>query len=252
MIFESSIPHKLAVKYSLEALAPKQGDEILDIGCGIGNLCRILSEKGSNVFGIDIDQDALREAKKVKGTFSKSSITNLRFKANFFDKINATCILEHIPPSEIDKSLEEIHRVSKNNATVIITVPCTRGIFNGTKFNRLGHDNKERGEYHYVDGFSPAELKELLINKRIHVENIKYTQFLLSEIIVELAKIYLFIVKKKKYQSQADVLDSERTGVFKAYKLFFYPLYAIAILEDILLAPLFGGHIMVIKGRIQK
>lgn len=48
----------------LELLAPKQGERILDIGCGTGHLTAEIAAKGAEVVGIDSSAEMIGEARK--------------------------------------------------------------------------------------------------------------------------------------------------------------------------------------------
>lgn len=51
-------------KATLELLAPKPGERILDLGCGTGHLTARIAEAGAQVVGIDSSAEMIREAKK--------------------------------------------------------------------------------------------------------------------------------------------------------------------------------------------
>jgi trans-aconitate methyltransferase len=47
----------------LQWLAPKPSEDILDVGCGTGQLAAQISKSGTNVFGIDASRDMITSAK---------------------------------------------------------------------------------------------------------------------------------------------------------------------------------------------
>lgn len=49
----------------LELLAPLQGEQILDLGCGTGHLTAKISEAGAIVQGIDLSENMIKEAKSL-------------------------------------------------------------------------------------------------------------------------------------------------------------------------------------------
>ncbi|MFA4826910.1 MAG: methyltransferase domain-containing protein [Candidatus Shapirobacteria bacterium] len=102
------------------------GDEkILEIGCGRGfyvnNLAKFYSE--AKIWGIDLNENYLKIADKKNNNLKllKADATKLPFENNFFDRIIASEILEHIPNDQ--KALEEMYRVLKPGGTAVITVP---------------------------------------------------------------------------------------------------------------------------------
>lgn len=104
------------------------GDErVLDLGCGRGFYLKVLSSYWSDLklYGVDLNQDYLKTAKEIlKGRrvqLIKADATKLPFSDNFFDRIIASEILEHIKDDQ--KALSEIYRVLKPNGIVMMTVP---------------------------------------------------------------------------------------------------------------------------------
>lgn len=110
------------------------GCRILDIGCGTGrHLSEALQFENTHVFGADIRQNDLAEAKKriayleelglCKGTYQllSADIIRLPFKDNFFDLVICSEVLEHIPDHH--KALAELIRVLKPGKTMVISVP---------------------------------------------------------------------------------------------------------------------------------
>lgn len=47
----------------VEVLAPKQGENILDIGCGTGDIAKTISDHGANVQGIDASENMVAQAR---------------------------------------------------------------------------------------------------------------------------------------------------------------------------------------------
>ena len=62
----------------IDNLSPQSSDSVLDMGCGTGRLCMVLSERlsdGGKVLGIDPDAERISVANKGR----KDSMTNLQF-----------------------------------------------------------------------------------------------------------------------------------------------------------------------------
>ncbi|XP_011408779.1 PREDICTED: uncharacterized protein LOC105315737 [Amphimedon queenslandica] len=62
----------------IDNLSPQSSDSVLDMGCGTGRLCMVLSERlsdGGKVLGIDPDAERISVANKGR----KDTMTNLRF-----------------------------------------------------------------------------------------------------------------------------------------------------------------------------
>ncbi len=88
---------------------------ILEVGCNVGlNLSRLVSEESLEVWGIDVNDYALLEAKKrlPHARFALASASQLPFPDGAFD-LTFTCgVLIHIPPHLLEKTMGEVHRTS--------------------------------------------------------------------------------------------------------------------------------------------
>ena len=92
------------------------GDNVLDIGCGRGDLMIALAHEGANVTGIDYSKDALEIAKKAidkqptelkeKIRTKHSNAACLDFPDKTFDFIFMTDLVEHLYPKELKKCFE--------------------------------------------------------------------------------------------------------------------------------------------------
>jgi len=98
----------------------KQGDSILDCGCGVGSITLDLAElvAPGKVIGIDMDEGQLEIARvntQERGltnvTFEQESVYELRFDSGTFDAVLAHTLLQHL--GDPLKALKEIRRVLK-------------------------------------------------------------------------------------------------------------------------------------------
>ena len=109
--------------------------KILDIGFGYGILLLMLKDKGSELYGINIDKNQLDITKEI---LEKEGIDNLYlsladitqktyFNKDFFDVIFANSVLEHI--KDIDSANLEIKRILNDNGLYIISIPTENLIY---------------------------------------------------------------------------------------------------------------------------
>ena len=103
--------------------------EFLDVGCGAGYAMRKAQELGCNAYGIDPDPGAHGVGRTGSNysvddvVIKKAFAENIPFEDEKFDTVYSSHVLEHVVDE--DKSLQEMHRVLKNNGVLIIGMPTS-------------------------------------------------------------------------------------------------------------------------------
>ena len=121
--YDRSVKKKFGLEfYSLTAklCGLKEGDKVLDAGCGTGILDLMLKKQvGNNGFvaGIDMSSGMLKQA-KIKSDkenlhidFRVASIKKIPFSGNFFNVVTSTWVIHQLSLSLKKKALKEIFRV---------------------------------------------------------------------------------------------------------------------------------------------
>jgi len=126
------------IKAALTQLTLKKQNLILDAGCGTGLLFPHLAEKVKLVAGIDISRQILKQAKKrikaqTNAAIVRADTDSTPFKNNVFDIAFAITLLQNTPKPR--QTLNEIKRVTKQNATIIAT--GLKKTFSQQEFTRL-------------------------------------------------------------------------------------------------------------------
>lgn len=99
-------------------------EQILDLGCGIGQLAKLLIKNGKNYrFGIDFSEEAILQAKKNniknKSAFILADLTqiNLDGSKNVYNTVIICEVLEHI-----ENDLDILNKIHKDKR-IIFSVP---------------------------------------------------------------------------------------------------------------------------------
>lgn len=164
-----------------------KGSRLLDIGCGFGNVSKDLIKKGIEVYGLEINKEAIRALKK-KGfkVVSHDISEKLPFSGNYFDGILLLDILEHVfDPLGL---LSESARVLKKGGFIIVSVPLyfdlidrIRILFTGSI---VSYDNRCYGDelfrefrsfnYDHIRFFHVNDIKEMIDKCGMAVERLDY------------------------------------------------------------------------------
>ena len=104
----------------------KEGDQIVDLGCGNGRLLGFFKQNTSiNYIGIDNSKGLLEAARKNHpyAKFLEGDLTKIPLKDQSADHAIAIASFHHLPGKELRKQcLTEIKRILKPDGTFILTV----------------------------------------------------------------------------------------------------------------------------------
>jgi len=186
---------------ALDLAQTKEGDTVLDIGGGRGELSALCVINGCKVHLIDYSEASLKISQQfLKKSCSPKQYKNielqrmdaksLEFESGVFDKIFFLEVLEHLYPDELDIVLSEIRRVAKPNARIVISTGPNAILSDGCMFLSkffLGMDKFESRKYH-VNEQTYFSLKRLLEKHDLrysieigHDKNFFYGQIAMNE-----------------------------------------------------------------------
>lgn len=108
----------------------KNGEKILDVGCGNGRLAGAFKNKKINYFGIDISQGLIDAAKRNFQSLNKNyqflkmdALELDKLLENNFDYIFCVAVLHHLPGEDLRiQALKQMKNKINNQGKIIITV----------------------------------------------------------------------------------------------------------------------------------
>ncbi|MDI6776680.1 MAG: class I SAM-dependent methyltransferase [Syntrophales bacterium] len=151
----------------LALTVPRDGERLLDVGCGTGEHLLLFREKGCDVTGIEPSPFMLEVAKQKLGNradFHKGKAEDLPFSDNEFDIVTLITSLEFADDPE--KAISEAIRVSRDRVFL--------GVLN--KYSLLGAQRRLKlfgpSVYHSARFFHIAELTTMVRNqlRGVHIK----------------------------------------------------------------------------------
>jgi SAM-dependent methyltransferase len=136
-------PMKLAA-YLFDAFSMKEKSNLLEIGCGRGEMLRNFKKLGLDVQGIDLSPEAPSFHEDIEIKVANVEEEKLPYEDNSFDIIYSKSVLEHFYYPE--RYMKEAFRVLKPNGILLTLVPdwesCYKIYFDDythrTPFSKIG------------------------------------------------------------------------------------------------------------------
>jgi len=101
---------------------PYRFKKVLDFGCGIGRMELVLQLYSDEVYGVDVVEWPIEQAKKEwpYSHFLTYDGKTIPFNDGFFDGLLSWTVLQHIPDKDIKGVCKEIERVMSNESHLIL------------------------------------------------------------------------------------------------------------------------------------
>jgi SAM-dependent methyltransferase len=135
---------------------------VLDLGCGTGRHSLFLAKQGFQVYATDISPTALKIAGEKAAAlglknvhFQQHDMRSIPFVDNFFEVVICTWTLHHGTLAQIQKTINEVHRVLTPGGTFVTDMPSTEtaGSKNGIEIEKntlIGKNSEEDVPHHYA------------------------------------------------------------------------------------------------------
>lgn len=153
-----------------DRLGVKNGDLVLDAGCGFGRHSLEFANRGANVFSMDMDMESCRKTRYILSELLKKNdaSSNVRYLVHSgdalqlpyrdatFDRIICSEVMEHVVNDF--QACKDLTRVLKPNGTIAITVPT---IFSETIYDLLTNEYFASPGGH-IRKYRPKELASIM------------------------------------------------------------------------------------------
>ncbi len=150
----------------------KEVGSILDVGCGLGGMLRLLQRRGWHVMGTEYGKKPREMTEGQEGIDVRyAALEVCGLPKNAFDVITLWHVLEHLPnPKE---TLREIRRILKSGGGIILAVPNFESLQARLTGRHWFHLDVPRHLFH----FTPKSLVGLLEQEGFQVEKKRHFSF---------------------------------------------------------------------------
>jgi len=182
-------------------LVPRCGN-LLDIGCGNGELIKRVADTVSEVYGLELSENRLTDARKKLAGYKNVHLSaadvnkGIPFEDGYFDCVTMIALIEHFySPAEI---IKEIRRILKDSGKLIIEFPNIGYIKDVLMLmmGRLPYPARDPGHLHV---FTLRAVRRLLAENNFEIRKIRgsgnlhsirnlWPEKMLSSIIIEAEK----------------------------------------------------------------
>lgn len=146
--------------YIDEFVAGLSGKDVLDVGCGAGQITDYLTQKGFNVIGLDFSQELLKIAKQnfPNSKFMLADICDYEQETKV-DGIITKDTLFHLPDEDLIHVLQKFKRLLKPNGNICIIMDVPKETGENIFVEEL--DGNQQVYYNYLS----AEKLENMLEK---------------------------------------------------------------------------------------
>lgn len=144
--------------YIDEFVASLSGKDVLDVGCGAGQITDYLTQKGFNVIGLDFSQELLKIAKQnfPNSKFMLVDICDYKQETQV-DGIITKDTLFHLPDEDLIHVLQKFKKLLKPSGNICIIMDIPKETGENIFVEEL--DSKQKVYYNYL---SAEKLKNML------------------------------------------------------------------------------------------
>lgn len=159
-----SLPHAIdcqertaGLKRGLGRWLDVKGKKVLDLGCGLGELCWLAASSGvQSIIGVNLSQGEVDYARlHIQATFICQDILDYlpQCESDSVDVIYAMNILEHLTKDDLIRVLDQSRRVLRDGGQLVAMVPNATSTYGAmTRYWDITH----------VQAFTPSSVQQLM------------------------------------------------------------------------------------------
>jgi 2-polyprenyl-3-methyl-5-hydroxy-6-metoxy-1,4-benzoquinol methylase len=187
----------LEYPWAFEALGPRKGMRVLDVGGSLAGLQFVLDRGGCEVVNVDPGEESrgrgwpvseetfrrLNHAFGTRVTLKKCFLQDAGLAAESFDRVVSISVLEHVPENDIESILLEARRLLKPGGLMVLTLDLFLNVkpFAEAVSNEYGHNVSARwmmeksgmelvhGTRAELNGFDEFDVEAICANQELYV-----------------------------------------------------------------------------------
>jgi 2-polyprenyl-3-methyl-5-hydroxy-6-metoxy-1,4-benzoquinol methylase len=128
------LPTSERAQHIIRLLHQHKARRVLDLGCAIGRLSMLIAAQGIEVYGLDASEKAIafarawaRDEQMPNIHFDVGMASTLTYPDSAFDAVVANAVLDHMPLSEAQKAVREMHAVLRPGGLILASFDGMEG-----------------------------------------------------------------------------------------------------------------------------
>jgi len=151
------IIHKKAFLKMLRRCQVKD-KKVIDVGCGVGRWCRLLSGKGARVTGLDISEEMIKVAERaLEGlgvNFINVPISDVNLPRGTFDMVTCVTVLQHVTDeTDFKAGIANMVNALKKGGKALIMEVAPSALPASSSFNKFMSVRTDKA---YISAFNDA------------------------------------------------------------------------------------------------
>lgn len=188
--------NKKEFDYILKHVEPRNGERVLDIGCGIGTFGKTIISQNKNVevFFSDISEVAAEYLGELN--FTHCSAEETPFPDEYFDKVYCLHTISHV--NDRKKVIKELYRITKKGGVLALIGPNRNDVY----LRKIASFLRIIPPYH-IDKtakwfLSPRGIRSLLASSGWHIATILYFgEYTKRSLPLDLLRLRILAIAKK-------------------------------------------------------